>query len=87
MLGISGGWWDRWTRQKIPPYAVRCPVLVRMKDDDEVGTSDMVGEIINVTPAVRGRRGGDGTFLYSILLSTDNKDCVLIEEDVPPECN
>ncbi|KAL3806435.1 hypothetical protein ACHAXA_002806 [Cyclostephanos tholiformis] len=71
-------------------YAVRCPVLVRMKNSNDYdssnnGTSEMGGRIINVTPAIRGQRGGGWKFLYSKLLSTDDGDGVLMEEDVPPE--
>ncbi|KAL3802422.1 hypothetical protein ACHAW5_001143 [Stephanodiscus triporus] len=87
-------------------YAVRCPVLVtrindggstaevvdhRDEDDNGISTSDaMVGEIIDVTPAIRN---GVRTFLYSVLISTndDGDDDegggggVLIERDVVPE--
>ena len=89
-------------------YAVKCPVLVRIKDggtsndvtrddddDDDDGTYDaMVGEIVDVMPAIRG---GVRTFLYSVLISTNYDDDddddggggggggVLIERDVVPE--
>ena len=38
-----------------------------MTDDEDVDSSEMGGEIISVMPAVRGRRGGERTFLlYSV---------------------
>jgi hypothetical protein len=65
-------------------FAVRCPVLVRMKDNEDGDTTEIGGEIINVTPAVRGRRGEKGMFCYSVLITTDEGG-VLMEQDVVPE--
>jgi hypothetical protein len=49
-------------------FSIRRAVLVRMTHDDV--DSEMIGEIIDVMPAVRGR--GERTILYSV------------EEGVPP---
>jgi hypothetical protein len=65
-------------------FAIGCPVLVTMKDGEDVDSSEMGGEIINVMPAVRGRRGGERTFLYSVLIPTTEEGGVLMMEDVPP---
>jgi hypothetical protein len=65
-------------------FAIGCPVLVTMKDDRDVDSSEMGGEIINVMPAVRGRRGGERSFIYSVLIPTTEESSVLMMEDVPP---
>jgi hypothetical protein len=61
-------------------FAICCPVLVRMADDD--GSSEMEGEIINVKPS--NRYCGGTTTLYSVLIPTAEKGGVFIEEDVLP---
>jgi hypothetical protein len=58
-------------------FAIGCPVLVTMKDGEDVDSFEMGGEIINVMPAVRGRRGGERTFLYSVLIPTTEEGGVL----------
>ena len=58
-------------------FAIGCPVLVTMKDGEDVDSSEMGGEIISVMPAVRGRRGGERTFLYSVLIPTTEEGGVL----------
>jgi hypothetical protein len=64
-------------------FAVKCPVLVKMMDNEDGSATEMNGEIINVTPGVRGRRGEKRTFRYSVLITTDGG--VLMEQDVMPD--
>jgi hypothetical protein len=55
-----------------------------MTDDEDVDSSEMGGEIINVMPAVRERGGGRTFLLYSVSIPTTKEGGVLAEEDVPP---